>query len=257
MHVRNKIAAVVALAITTHIPGTAVVDAAPDAAALATVSSWRTVLNDSFNSGGVPAHWKAYNGPYNFGSCAMPSHNVVSGGYLHLKMYWESSSTAGKCGAGWYTGGLTMGTTNSSVSQRITLRFRVLQSGGAVGHRIIPMRSPDGGNDAGGEEDYCESSVITYCSTFLHWKNNSGRDNKKYFRSLANWHTFQVTRNAYRVTVMIDGHLAWDFQGNSTSLPPTRHHVVLQQECLKTGCPITHTGMEDIQIDWIRVENPA
>src|SRR3954463_6865470 len=82
------------------------VDAAPN---------WVTVVNDSFNSGSTyPSHWNAYNGPYGSGAdhnCAKPSHNTVSGGYLHLKMSFDST---GKCGAAWYTGGLSLDRTLSA-----------------------------------------------------------------------------------------------------------------------------------------------
>ena len=257
MHLRTKVAALAALAIMTNVPGTTLVHAAEDTAALTSVSRWRTVVYDDFNSGGVPSHWRAYNGPYDAGSCALPSHNVVHDGYLHLKFYYEGSSTAGKCGAAWYSGGLTLTRDLSAVSQRVTVRFRVVQSGGVSAHRVIPMRSPDIGGDNGGEQDYCESTPVTFCSTFIHWRDMLGRDRKKFFLDLTQFHTFQVTRNAYRVTVKIDGKLMWDFTGNSTSLPPWLHHVVLQQECIKTGCPTTKSGKEDIQIAWIRVENPA
>jgi hypothetical protein len=171
-------------------------------------------------------------------------------------MFYEGSSNAGKCGAGWYSGGLTLDRAYSSVSQRILVRFRVVSSGGIAAHRIIPMRWPDEGNGYG-EEDYCESSSTTFCSTFLHWKDWSGRDRKKHFLDLHQWHVFEVTRNGYNVTIKIDGTTKFDFTGNSTSLPPTMKHVVLQQECHKLGCPKTKSGSEDIQIDWIRVEVPA
>jgi hypothetical protein len=181
---------------------------------------------------------------------------VVSGGYLHLKLYYEASSSAGKCGAGWYSGGLTLGDASGAVSQRITLRFRVVQSGGVTGHRIIPMRLPNRGGSDGGEEDYCESTSVAFCSTFLHWDHMSGRDRKKYFHDMTQWHTYEFTRNAYSVKAKIDGNVVFEFKGNSTSLPPILHHVVLQQECVKTGCPTSRSGSEDIQIDWIKVENP-
>lgn len=258
MKLRNICAAIVALA-ATAIPGVGTANVSAQALpSLASVTSWKTVVMDNFNTGGVPSYWKAYNGPYGSGtkSCAVPSHNTVSGGYLHLKMYYEPSVTAGKCGAAWYSGGLTLSTAFSSMSQRITVRFRVVQYGGIVAHRIIPMRWPDAGNGYG-EEDYCESTSTTFCSTFLHWRNWTGQDRKKYFLDLTQWHVFQVERNGYAVHVKIDGLATFDFTGNSTSLPPTLKHVVLQQECNKLGCPVTKAGGEDIQIDWIRVENPA
>ena len=252
MKLRSKCAAVVALlAMATSAIGVG-------HASASTVTSWKTVVNDTFNTGGLPSHWKAYNGPYGSGvkSCAVPSHNVVSGGYLHLKFYYEPSATAGKCGAAWYSGGMSLSTAYSSVSQRITMRFRVVQSGGVSAHRIIPMRWPDAGSGSG-EEDFFECSATVFCYTYLHWKAYSGRDHKKYNVDLTQWHTFQVEHNGNTVHVKIDSVARFDFVGNSTSLPATLKHVVLQQECDKLGCPTTKTGSEDIQIDSIRVENPA
>lgn len=251
MKLLTKCAAVFAL-VATAMP---VTDTARVSAA--TITSWKTVRMDTFNSGGLPAHWKAYNGPYGSGvkSCAAPSHSTVSGGYLHLKFFYEKS-TAGKCGAGWYSGGVRLSNTYSGVSQRVTIRFRVVQTGGVAAHRIIPMRWPDSGSGLG-EEDFCESTSTVNCYTYMHWRNYSGRNHKKYLVDLSQWHTFQVEHNGSAVHVKIDGVARWDFSGTSTSVPPTRKHVVLQQECDKYGCPTGKTGMEDIQIDWIRVENPV
>jgi len=227
---------------------TANVDAAP---------AWVTVVDDSFNSGSTyPAHWTAYNGPYGSGvdhNCAKPSHNTVSGGYLHLKMFYESS-TAGKCGAAWYTGGLTLDRSLSAKNQRITIRFRVVETGGIQAHRIIPMLSPNDGTGIG-EEDFCESTPTTFCSTFLHHADDIGRDRMKYFLDLSQWHTWVFTRYGYTVTSSIDGVPKLNFSGNDMSLPTKLKHVVLQQECNKLGCPATHAGSEDIQIDYIKVEN--
>jgi hypothetical protein len=60
------------------------------------------------------------------------------------------------------------------------------------------------------------------------------------------------------VTAFIDNMTTpvWTFTGNSTTLPDTLKHVVLQQEC-HSSCPAGTAGSEDIQIDWITVENPA
>jgi len=219
--------------------------------------NWVTVVNDSFNSGSTyPSHWRAYDFRYGSGAdhnCARPSHNTVSGGYLHLKMSWESS---GKCGAAWYTGGLTLDRGLSAKNQRIVIRFRVVTHGGIQAHRIIPMLSPNDGTGIG-EQDLCESTPTTYCSTFLHHADDVGRDRMKYFLDLGQWHTWVFTRYGYTFTSSIDGVAKMNFKGDSMSLPTKLKHVVLQQECNKLGCPSTHSGSEDIQIDYIKVQNSA
>ncbi len=118
---------------------------------------WVNVVDDQFNSGAVPAHWNLYYRPYDSGAgnCADPSQVSVSGGYLHLVMEYR---TSGYCGAGWYTGGMMISDAYGSIDQRVTVRFRVVNSG-VSGHFIIPMRWPDTAPwPSGGEEDYCESS---------------------------------------------------------------------------------------------------
>jgi hypothetical protein len=220
-------------------------------------SGWATVVDDQFNSGSVPSHWDAYNGPYGSGvqNCAVPSQDTVSGGYLHLTMSYQ---TSGICGAGWYTGGLAL-SGFSSVDQRVTVRFRVLSSGGASSHLIIPMRWPDNDSSwpSGGEEDYFEGDSNAAMTTFLHYgSSNSQVSSPDYRVDLSQWHTVQTTRLNHVVTVSIDG-AAWTYSGSKTTLPDTLKHVVLQQECQGNGCPSGTSGSQDIQIDWITVENPA
>lgn len=218
-----------------------------------------TVVDDQFNSGGLPAGWHSYDGPYGSGphNCAIPSHAVVSGGYLHLLMSYETSTSL-PCGAGWYTAGLAL-SGYSSVDQRVTVRFRVVDSG-VAGHFIIPMRWPD--NDSAwpavGEEDYCESDVASGCTTFLHYSANNSRVMHSYAVDLTQWHTLRFQRLNNVVSAFIDNMTTpvWTFTGNSTTLPDTLKHVVLQQEC-QSSCPTGTTGSEDIQIDWITVENPG
>jgi hypothetical protein len=69
--------------------------------------SWRSVINDQFPAGtAVPRHWNLYSGRYGSGekNCSAPSQVFVnSDGYLVLR---ESYRSTGKCGAGWYTGGM-------------------------------------------------------------------------------------------------------------------------------------------------------
>lgn len=218
---------------------------------------WTTVVNDQFNSGGLPTHWHSYNGRYGSGAdhnCARPAQSTVSGGYLHLQMVYDPNPLAGKCGAAWYTAGLSLDRALSAVNQRITTRFRVLQTGGIQAHRIIPMLSADD-NSGRGEQDYCESTPVTFCSTFLHWFDEVGRERMKYAYDLTAWHTTVVTRDGYHVTTFLDGVAKMDFHGDELSLPSNLKHVVLQQECNKLGCPLTQDGGEDIQISYIIVEN--
>ncbi len=220
-------------------------------------TGWVTVINDQFDAGGVPSHWSLYNGPYGSGphNCAIPSHASVSGGSLHLLMSHESS---GICGAGWYTAGMMIGGAYGSVDQRVTVRFRVV-SNGVDGHRIIPMRWPTSAAwPAGGEEDYCEGDSLTGCDTFLHYSSANQQIYHPYSFSLAQWHTIRVQRLNHVVMVFLDdlGTPVWTYLGSSATLPDTAKRVVLQQEC-QSSCPSGTSGSEDIQIDWITIENPA
>jgi hypothetical protein len=213
-------------------------------------------VNDQFDSGGVPAHWSLYDGPYGSGvhNCAVPSHATVSGGFLQLLMSHESS---GKCGAAWYTAGMKL-VGFSTVDQRVAVRFRIVDNG-VSGHRIIPMRWPDDDSSwpAAGEEDYCEGEALTGCSTYLHYGSSNSQVRHAYTVDLSQWHTVEFTRLNHTVTAVIDGTVAWSYTGSATTLPDTLKHVVLQQECHPSGCPSGTSGTEDIQIDWIRVDDPA
>jgi hypothetical protein len=213
------------------------------------------VVDDRFDSGGVPSHWHLYDGPYGSGAknCADPSHVTVSGGVMHIQMSYESS---GSCGAGWYTGGMMIASAYGSVDQRVTVRFRVVNDG-VQGHYIIPMRWPSTAAwPAGGEEDYCESSDVAGCSTYLHYGSSDSQLSADYHFDLTQWHTLQFSRLQHVVTASIDGKVVWTYKGTSTTLPDTVKRVVLQQEC-QDVCPAGTAGSEDIQIDWITIEDPA
>lgn len=163
---------------------------------------------------------------------------------------------SGNCGAGWYSGGLGL-RGFSAVDQRVTVRFRVIDAEAVSGHMIIPMRWVD--NDslwpAGGEEDYFEGDSTGGMNTFLHYgSRNSQVYSPTYRVDLTQWHTIQTTRLNHVVTVSVDG-VSWIYSGSASTLPDTLKHVVLQQECQSNGCPAGTTGSEDIQIDWITVEN--
>jgi hypothetical protein len=250
-------------------PRTAIGAAASTGATTATTSDrrlsapaaagWVNVVNDQFSSGGVPAHWHRYDGPYGSAphNCATPSHASVSGGSMHLLMQHE---TSGRCGAGWYTAGMMLDRGFASVDQRVTVRFRVV-SGGVSGHHIIPMRFPPGARwPQGGEEDYCEGSGSSGCHTFLHYGDNASTQVlHRHAFDLSQWHTVRFERRDHVVKAYIDDLRTpvWTYRGSSRTLPDTRKQVVLQQECRSSGCPAGTTGTEDIQIDWITVDNPA
>jgi hypothetical protein len=222
-------------------------------------AGWVNVVNDQFGAGGVPAHWSRYDGPYGSGprNCATPSHASVSGGSMHLLMRYEAS---GGCGAGWYTAGMMLDRALASVDQRVTVRFRVVGDG-VSGHHIIPMRFPPGARwPQGGEEDYCEGSESNGCHTFLHFGDKATTQvSHRHGFDLRQWHTVRFERRDHVVKAYIDdlGTPLWTYRGSSTTLPDTRKQVVLQQECRSSGCPAGTTGTEDIQIDWVTVDNPA
>ena len=225
----------------------------------AAVADWVNVVNDQFDSGGVPAHWRRYDGPYGSEprNCATPNHISVSGGSMHLLMRHEAS---GRCGAGWYTAGMMLDRAFASVDQRVTVRFRVV-SGGVSGHHIIPMRFPPGARwPQGGEEDYCEGDGSSGCFTFLHYGDTPTTQVwHRHAFDPRQWHTVRFERRDHVVKAYIDDLTTpvWTYNGSSRTLPDTKKQVVLQQECRSSGCPAGTTGTEDIQIDWITVDNPA
>jgi hypothetical protein len=220
-------------------------------------AGWTVVVNDQFNAGGVPSHWGLYDGPYGSGphNCATPSHVSVSGGSMHMLMAYEAS---GDCGAGWYTGGMQIDQSFGAIDQRVTVRFRIVRDG-VSGHHIIPMRWPDTAPwPAGGEEDYCEGSSLTGCSTYLHYGSSNSQVSHDYSFDLTQWHVVRFTRLDHRITAYVDDMSTpiWSYSGSASTLPDTVKRTVLQQEC-KSSCPSGTSGSEDIQIDWITIENPA
>jgi hypothetical protein len=255
--------------VTRPRPRTAIGAAASTRATTATTSGrrpsapaapgWVSIVNDQFDSGGVPAHWRRYDTPYGSAphNCPTPSHVSVSGGSMHLLMRHE---TGGRCGAGWYTAGMMLDRAFASVDQRVTVRFRVV-SGGVSGHHIIPMRFPPGAPwPQNGEEDYCEGDGSSGCFTFLHYGDKATTQVwHRHAFDLSQWHTVRFERRNHVVKAYIDDLRTpvWTYNGSSRSLPDTKKQVVLQQECRSSGCPAGTTGTEDIQIDWITVDNPA
>lgn len=252
---------------------TAAVSVAALPAAPASASGWTTIVDDQFTTSGVPAHWSVYNGPYGSGAhnCAAPSQVQVPGdGYLHLKMEylsagnWCSSNTAA-----WFTGGMQISSasgyrSNSTGDQAVEVRFRIVRddtSGVVRSHFIVPMQWPTTGTGYGGEADYCEGgSSLTGCTTFLHYNTGSSTVQHSYTGlDLSQWTTIRAERLNHQVDVFIDGTLKWTYVGDSTTLPDKVLATVLQQECPSGGCPAAGYAAysEDIQIDYVKIDNPA
>lgn len=263
-----RTAGVVAAALLASAAGVAAALPTPAAA-----TGWTTIVDDQFTSSGVPAHWSVYDGPYGSGAhnCAAPSQVQAPGdGYLHLKMEYLSAGTwCSSYGAAWYTGGLQINSasgyrSNATGDQAVEVRFRIVRddtSGNVRSHFIAPMQWPTTGTGYGGEADYCEGgSSLSTCTTFLHYGTGSSTKQKSYTGlNLADWTTFRAERLDHTVSVFIDGNLAWSFVGDSTTLPDKVLTTVLQQECPSGGCPAASYAAysEDLQIDYVKIENPA
>ena len=127
-------------------------------------------------------------------------------------------------------------------------------------HFIIPMRWPnaDASWPAGGEEDYCETDVTSGCDTYLHYGSHNSQAYQHHAVGLSTWHTIRTERRNHVIRFYVDNMTTpvWTYVGNSSTLPATLKHVVLQQEC-QSSCPSGTSGTEDIQIDWITVANPG
>lgn len=235
---------------------------------------WTNVVNDQFDSGGLPSHWLAYTSPYGSAprNCTSPTHDYVSGGDLHIVESYEPSRPAGaNCpySAGWYTGGLKLDPVAPYIAndQRVTVRYRIVSTGGVVSHHIIPMRWPTGITYSyrmnNGEEDFPETDTLTSARTFLHYvSSGSGQQTYSpvYSVDMTQWHTMRFTQLNHTVYAYFDDMStpAWTYAGNSTTIPDVLRTTVLQQECSHTsGCPTGTTGSEDIQIDWITIDNAS
>lgn len=221
--------------------------------------SWRNVINDQFSAGTrVPAHWGLYSGRYGSGerNCASPSQVFVnSDGYLVLR---ESYRTTGKCGAGWYTGGMKIASAYEGVDQRITLRFR--RVGTIHSHRNIPMLwdSDDRYSAHEVEADFCEGESSIGCATFLHYGATNRQITHAYTVDQNTWHTYRFIIRDHLVRAFVDGKLRWDYRGTALTIPDALRRLVLQQECAYSdtdSCPKGTSGQEQIQIDWLKLDH--
>lgn len=231
---------------------------------------WTTVVDDEFDSGNLPPHWRSYTGFYRAHparsatpNCVAPSQATVRGGYLHLLMQWKTGICGDSPFTGWWTAGLKLSLV-PSLDATIALRWRIV-SRGVISHHVIPMRWPERDDRSYGEQDWCESSSLTTCTSFLHYGQGSAdrQISHDYRVDMGRWHTWRVVEADSRVAVYIDNLATpvWKCDGNTSpacnaeTVPRTLKHVVLQQECAGIGqaCPSNHAGSEDIEIDWLTV----
>lgn len=229
------------------------------------------MVADGFNTDGViPAHWKLYKYGYRSSpACTAPENVSVSGGYLRLLMsYRTSKPPLSVCSyrAGWYTGSMALKKVApyAAVDQRVTVRWRVVPNG-VTSHRIIPMRWPASVPPSGnhGEEDWCEGRSNSSCSTFLHRVNPNGTIStvrKAYTVDLTQWHTMRAEKIGYVTRFYIDDMVTpvWTYTGTEASLPSRSRVVVFHMQCptpAAGGCPSGTTGSEEIQIDYVLVDN--
>lgn len=223
-------------------------------------AGWTRIVDDRFDSGGIPSHWSVYAGKYGSGAnnCAAPSQDLVEGGSLVLLMSYR---TTGGCGAGWYTGGMQIAKSLGAVDQTMTVRMRVVSSDpvNVRSHRNVPMRWVDDPAYTWdqGQANYCEGSQATGCTTFLH-KDSSSQVLHEHTFDVSRWHVFKVVHQNNRVRIYVDGALSWDYQGTATTVPDAVRRVVLQQEC-RSSCPATsYAGQtERIEVDYVTIDNES
>lgn len=235
-------------------------------------AEWTTIVDDKFEVAGLPSHWTPYNGPFGSGSanCATPGQVQVPGdGSLHLVMqYSETAVCNGSTGA-WLTGGMQINSgsgkrSDTGGNQAIEVRFRIIRndtSNTVRSHYNIPMHWPTTGSGYGGEADYCEGgATLDTCTTFLHYDTGPPTVSKTHTGiDLSNWTTIRAERLNRTVKVYFNGVLMWNYVGDVTTLPDKVLAGVVQQECPNAGCPSSSMAAftEDIQIDYIKIQNPT
>lgn len=235
-------------------------------------AQWTTIVNDKFEFAGLPAHWSPYDGPFGSGSgsCAAPSQVQTPGdGSLHLVMQYSPTAVCSGVTGVWLTGGVQISSasgfrSDAGGNQAIEVRYRIVRddtSNTVRSHYILPMHWPTTGTGFGGESDYCEGGIsLTTCTTFLHYGDGTLINSKGHTGiDLSNWTTVRAERLNHTVKVYFNGTLFYTFTGDTTTLPDKILAGVLQQECPNSGCPAASFAAytEDIQIDYVKIENPS
>lgn len=250
-------------------------------------SGWTNVVNDQFAAAGIPNHWHPYLATWVSAGHVptayySPNHCTVPGdGYLYMLLAYEPNGVPGNPAAAWYscTMNLTLGL-ETSPDVRVTLRWRLVPTNGGVSEVNMPLRWPNSGCwPADGEEDWWGGHNQT--AFYSHWSTTgscSGGGHQQIYYVYADaidstqWHTYQLQRRTVGTNVIvdtsIDGTPVWhcDQNGgaaggamacNTTTMPPTLKHTVLQQEVPFGGITNPTNATVTYQVDWITVDNPS
>jgi hypothetical protein len=219
----------------------------------------------------LPSGWCKYSGlDHVFGiSYYNPANVYVRGGLLHLLSQYNPN---GPDGAHWYTGGFSFkGSTCggsgtgpfglSMTNGRFTVRMRVVENGGtgAEGHRNVIFWPDSGQYYQGGEEDMWESDrALNNATLFLHYDNNGSPAQIAwpYSNSFdwSQWHTFRFQKLDGVISIYVDDMTTpvEVYTGNSTTLPDTTKHWVMQQQARQSA---VSSDTEDWQVAWITIDD--
>lgn len=227
--------------------------------------TWTTIVDDQFDTPGLPAHWMTYNFAGIHGTYYLPSHVIVAGdGKLVLRNSWDAS---GPVGAGWYQGSIAIQRALRIEpwvhrDQRITTRIRIVSVNGVLSHRNLPLRWPTTGTTDGEEDLFENDGSLTGWNQFLHWGVSPSVGTLSHAHvpvDMSQWHVLRFQRVGQEFTTWIDGVLTMQYTATTLQAPPTGGRTcVFQQERQATGVPpVDQTGYEDIEIDYVTIENPV
>ncbi|TAK68834.1 MAG: glycosyl hydrolase family protein [Actinomycetota bacterium] len=221
-----------------------IVDASPTTGDPA---GWRTIFYDDFGRNALAPEWGAYSGqpggnPYG----RWEKDNVVVGnGSLVL----HSEIAGGRI----VTGGVSLHDVAQTYG-KWEVRLRVASSADIKWVALLwPLseRWPQDGEINFGEDDGGNRSAY---SAFLHWgdvdtkiqRNMSGVD-------MTQWHTVGVEWTAGRIDYLLDGQVWTTIDGPNVPTKPM--WLALQTEAQRY--PSTTTALADLEVDWVRVYEPA
>jgi hypothetical protein len=272
-----------------------------DDAAPAQPVPWTNVVNDQFTSPGLPAHWYPYLATWVSAGHVptayySPSHCSVPGdGYMYMLLKYEPTGVPGNSAPAWYTCTIALANgIETTPDVRVTLRWRLVAANGGLSDSNMPLRWPNNGCwPSGGEEDWFGSigpSHVNLNTFFIHGTDctGGGKSQIYYLYSVdpTQWHTYRLQRRTIGTDVQVDTYIddmstpVWHCDSttspacNTTTMPATLKHTVLQQEVpwgacpdtddseFNTNCPTTTTpsyldGTTDYQVDWITVDNSS
>ena len=231
----------------------------------AQTAPWTNVVNDQFDSGGIPTHWGPY--PASWASKGhnpvayySPSHCSVAGGYLNMLLEYEPNGVPGNSAPAWYSCTLALEAgIETTPDARVTLRWRLEPSNGGLADQNMPLRWPNNGCwPEGGEEDWSEGAAPNYngASAFMVYGTTCSGGGWAQIQhvyptlDLTQWHTYRFQRRTVGTDVQVDTFIddmttpTWHCDSttnpacNTTTVPSAMlKHTVLQQEVPWKSCP--------------------